>query len=85
MNDLSRSNDHQKIFDDDAKTVTTKLAAMPDLSFYPEPYLLEHAIENLVAFGQRNHNEIKELIAIADLNLLSFDSAQVKNKTSPYQ
>ena len=62
------------------KQLQQKLAAMPDLSFYPEPYLLEHAIENPVAFGQKNHTEIKELIAIADLNLISFDSAQAKIK-----
>ena len=80
VNDLSRSNDHQKILMMMRKQLQQKLAAMPDLSFYPEPYLLEHAIENPVAFGQRNHNEIKELIAIADLNLLSFDSAQAKIK-----
>ena len=80
VNDLSRSNDHQKILMMMRKQLQQKLAAMPDLSFYPEPYLLEHAIENPVAFGQRNHTEIKELIAIADLNLLSFDSAQAKIK-----
>ena len=80
VNDLSRSNDHQKILMMMRKQLQQKLAAMPDLSFYPEPYLLEHAIENPVAFGQKNHTEIKELIAIADLNLLSFDSAQAKIK-----
>lgn len=80
VNDLSRSNDHQKILMMMRKQLQQKLAAMPDLSFYPEPYLLKHAIENPVAFGQKNHTEIKELIAIADLNLLSFDSAQAKIK-----
>ena len=55
-----------------------KLAALPDLSFYPEPYLLEHAIENPVAFGKKNQEEIKELMAVADLNLSSFDAVEVQ-------
>ena len=80
VNDLSESPEHQKILLMMRKKLQQKLVAMPDLSFYPEPYLLEHAIENPVAFGQKNHTEIKELIAIADLNLLSFDSAQAKIK-----
>ena len=69
VNDLSASPEHQEILIMMRKQLQEKLAALPDLSFYPEPYLLEHAIENPVAFGQKNQQEIKELMAVADLNL----------------
>jgi hypothetical protein len=62
------------------KQLHGKLAALPDLSFYPEPYLLENALENPVAFGQKNKKEIKELMAVADLNLFSFEAVLGKIK-----
>ncbi|MEK9517736.1 MAG: sulfatase, partial [Flavobacteriaceae bacterium] len=80
VNDLSGSPEHQKILMMMRKRLQEKLATMPDLSFYPEPYLLEYALENPVAFGQKNLTEIKELMAIADLNLSSFDTVQAKIK-----
>jgi hypothetical protein len=80
VNDLSASPEHQQILILMRKQLQEKLAALPDLSFYPEPYLLEHAIENPVAFGQKNQEEIKELMAIADLNLSSFDTVQAQIK-----
>ena len=78
VNDLSGSPEHQEILIMMRKQLQEKLAALPDLSFYPEPYLLEHAIENPVTFGQKNQEEIKELMAVADLNLSSFDAVQVQ-------
>ena len=57
-----------------------KLGDLPDLSFYPEPYLLDFAINNPVAFGKNNQQEIMELIAVADLNLFSFNKVQGKIK-----
>lgn len=80
VNDLSASPEHQEILIMMRKQLQEKLAALPDLSFYPEPYLLEHAIENPVAFGQKNQQEIKELMAVADLNLSSFDAVQAQIK-----
>ena len=76
VNDLSGSPEHQEILIMMRRQLQEKLAALPDLSFYPEPYLLEHAIENPIAFGQKNHEEIKELMAVADLNLSSFDAVE---------
>ena len=53
-----------------------RIKEMPDLSFYPEPYLLDNAIKNPTAFGQDNKTAIAELIAIADLNLARYDFAE---------
>ena len=54
-----------------------QVKGMPDLSFYPEPYFLDHGIQNPVVFGQERKVEIGELIDIADLALQPFD--QVRN------
>ncbi len=53
-----------------------KVKSLPDLSFYPESYLTEHAMENPVAFGQEYKEEIAELVDIADLALLPFEDAK---------
>lgn len=80
VNDLSASPVHQEILMQMREQLREKLATLPDLSFYPEPYLLEHALGNPVAFGQNHQQEIKELMAVADLNLSSFEAVQGKIK-----
>ena len=57
-------------------SLQTKVKAMPDLSFYPEPYFLEYGLKNPVAFGQKNKVHITKLINIADLQLLPFMEAK---------
>jgi hypothetical protein len=51
---------------------------LPDLSFYPESYLTEHALDNPVAFGQTHKAEIATLVDTADLALLPFDQAETR-------
>lgn len=51
---------------------------MPDLSFYPEHYLISNAFENPVAFGQDNKVNIQEYIEIANLSLLDYSSAKTE-------
>ena len=48
---------------------------MPDLSFYPENYLLREAFGNPVLFGKQHQAEIAALVDIADLELLPFKEA----------
>lgn len=43
---------------------------LPDLSFYPESYLVANAMENPVKFGQSRKAEIAKLVDTADLALL---------------
>ena len=52
-----------------------QVKAMPDLSFYPEPYFLKKGISNPVRFGQDQKADIADLIDIADLSLLPFSKA----------
>jgi len=74
--DLSKSKEHQEILSQMRSQLREKLAGLPDLSFYPEPFLLENAMENPVAFGQNHQDEINALMDIADLNLKTFNQAQ---------
>lgn len=60
------------------KKLQKQLKTLPDLSFFPEPYLIEKAWNNPVQFGQQNKATITELIEIADLSLVSFETAKVK-------
>jgi uncharacterized sulfatase len=52
-----------------------KVKQLPDLSFYPESFLIDHAMDNPVAFGQSHKAEIAELVDTADLVLLPIDDA----------
>jgi arylsulfatase A-like enzyme len=58
------------------ETYRAKLAEVHDLSFFPEPYLLEAGIDNPVAFGNEHQELLTELQTIADLELLPFASAK---------
>lgn len=53
------------------------MLAMPDLSLYPESELVANAMDDPTAFGQRHRDEIAQLLAVADLQLLPFAEAQV--------
>ena len=49
---------------------------LPDLSFYPESHLVQHALEDPVAFGRRHAREIARLADVADLSLLPLSQAR---------
>jgi len=80
INDLSNSENLQEILLQMRGQLQKRIKEMPDLSFYPEPYLLDYAIKNPTAFGQDNKTAIAELIAIADLNLEPYDFVKGKIK-----
>ncbi|MEI6866597.1 sulfatase [Flavicella sp.] len=51
---------------------------LPDLSFYPEHFLIEKAFDNPVVFGENSKIEIEKYLNISNLSLLTFKEA--KNK-----
>ncbi|MCK5468059.1 MAG: sulfatase-like hydrolase/transferase, partial [Cyclobacteriaceae bacterium] len=55
---------------------------LPDLSFYPEFYLLKNAFDNPVQFGQLHKSEIQSYIDVANLGILNFDEAKTKIEAS---
>jgi hypothetical protein len=54
------------------RRLTAQVKRLPDLSFYPESYLVEEAFNDPVAFGQDHKNDIARLVDIADLSLAPF-------------
>lgn len=54
---------------------------MPDLSFYPEHYLLKNAISDPVSFGQTHKKELSSYRHIANLLLSDYDSVESEIKS----
>jgi arylsulfatase A-like enzyme len=59
-----------------------RLKGMPDLSFFPEFYLVQHAFDNPVEFGQKHKNKIQSYIDISNLMLTDYSSAEPAIKAS---
>ena len=78
INDLSQNKEHKEILLEMREELTNKVSNLPDLSFFPETFLLKNAQLNPIEFGQENRNEIAELISIADLNLYEFEKVKEK-------
>lgn len=78
INNLFDEPEHRETLIAMRKQLKEHMEQLPDLSFFPEPYLLEKAMANPVAFGKLHSKEISELIAVADLSLSPF--GQVKDK-----
>ncbi|MBL7223634.1 MAG: sulfatase [Candidatus Brocadiae bacterium] len=53
-----------------------RVKGLPDLSFYPESHLIDNALTDGAAFGQKHKAEIGRLVDVADLSLLPFDKAR---------
>lgn len=49
---------------------------LPDLSLYPEHFLIQNAWENVLQFGQQHQQEIVTYLNTADLVLQQFESAK---------
>jgi hypothetical protein len=64
------------------KGLNSYLIDLPDLSFYPEHFLIANAFGNPEKFGQTNKVAISKYIQIADLGLLTFENAKKKIKTA---
>lgn len=58
------------------KQLNKQLLSMPDLSFLPEPYLVQKGLANPVQFGQTHKKEIKQLIKLANLQMKPFEQAE---------
>ncbi len=58
------------------RRLARRVKSMPDLSFYPESYLVEAAFDDPSSFGQAHKDEIGRLVDIADLSLIPFEMAR---------
>ncbi|MCG8311313.1 MAG: sulfatase [Cytophagales bacterium] len=75
---LAESADHGETLEMMRNKLNTWIKGMPDLSFYPEFYLIRHAFDNPVRFGRKHQNDIENYAEIADLALLDFSQAKPK-------
>ncbi len=58
-------------------SLNSTLTDLPDLGFYPESYLAQHITnQQPIAFGQRNKQELSQLINIANLQVLPYRQAR---------
>ena len=57
------------------------LISINDLSFLPEPHLLENGLNDIVGYSEKNKDLIKKLIEISDLQLYDYNevSSQIKD------
>ena len=57
------------------------LVSINDLSFLPEPHLLNNGLDDIVAYSEKNKGLIKRLIEISDLSLYDYAdvSTQIKD------
>lgn len=67
---------HEATLVDLRERLTVRVKSMPDLSFYPESYLVEHALSDPTGFGKSRRDEIAGLVDVADLGLRPFDAAR---------
>lgn len=79
---LAQSAEHQQQLKELREKLNEQVSSMPDLSFFPEFYLIKNAFDNPVKFGQANKDRINNYIQIANLSLLDFADAKTKIEAS---
>jgi len=63
--------------------LSAKVKSINDLSFYPEPYMVDEALKNPVAFGKEHSEEIARLIQIADLQTKAYTPTADREDVAP--
>lgn len=71
-NNLAKEPQYAKVLKQMRSKLNTWESNMPDLSFYPEFYLIQNVFDNPVAFGQTHKRDIAKYIKIADLALENY-------------
>lgn len=58
------------------RSLKQKMESINDLSLFPESYLVTHALENPIQFGEENEFKIMKLLSVANLALRPFSEAE---------
>jgi arylsulfatase A-like enzyme len=74
--DLSGDPAFQEVLEEMRGRLNEWVKGMPDLSFYPENYLIGHVFDDPVSFGRAHGNEIAQYIEIANLQLLEYEKVK---------
>lgn len=75
-NDLSTDAGHAEVLKAMRENLNGKEIQMPDLSFYPEHFLINNAFDNPVQFGQKHIADIHAYMDVADLALSEFSNVK---------
>lgn len=78
LNNLAGDPKHTARVVDLRSRLNTRLKAMPDTSFYPEPILVKRIVGQPVKFGESHRDAVATLVDTADLALLPFAEAKPK-------
>ncbi len=78
VHNVAGNPEHQGMLKLLREKLAAKVKSLPDLSFFPESRLYSGAMENPVAFGQKNKALIAEMVDTADLAVLPFEEAESK-------
>ena len=81
-NNLAGDPDYSDILQEIRGRLYDRLRGMPDLSFFPEHYLIQHAFDDPVKFGQEHKLKIHKYIDIANLMLSDYQSVRSAVKES---
>lgn len=81
INNLANDENYNKTLIDLRTELNDHLVSINDLSFLPEPHLLNNGLDDIVAYSEKNKVLIKRLIEISDLSLYDYAdvSTQIKN------
>lgn len=79
---LADEENYQPILEELRDELQRRVRSLPDLSFYPEPVMVQRALDDGAKFGHEHQEEIRQFIDIADLALLPFDQAEPQLKTA---
>ena len=69
-----------KVLDEMRNLMSSELRRINDLSFFPEPIMLKEAMKSPVNYGKDKADHIKNLIAIADLQLRPYKKVESQIK-----
>ncbi|MDC3077430.1 sulfatase [Flavobacteriales bacterium] len=78
INNLAEDKNYIEILLDLRTKLNDHLVSINDLSFIPEPHLLENGLDDIVSYSEKNKDLISRLIKISDLSLS--DYKQVSSK-----
>ena len=75
---LAGRSDYQLVLEDLRDRLQKKMKSIHDLSLFPESQMIDLALENGIAFGEKRSGEIGNLLDVVDIALLPWEQARKK-------
>jgi len=76
INDLSKDPKHRETLLQLRNLLNEKVKSINDLSFYPENFMVENALQDGIQYGEKQTKEINNLVDISNLQLEEFSKAK---------